>query len=485
MFDLSRLSDRRALLLALALKVLVISCMLWEQDRWPFGAGAFAYAHGDADTYLVPIDNLVEHGSYAPDLRMPGLGAVYFLPRLLFGRQGGMNTIGVLQALLSALCVVVLMRSAQRLGANGRMATIVFVIAALGLWTNSYDLYLLAESFCISAVILSFHFFLRGWQEQSKRDLLISGAFIAWAIFLKLVCGIFLAVMVIALLMRRGSDRRARLVNTLALIAAFVVADGAWTLRNALVNHRFAPLSNGWFLGEGVDPYVDLARMVMAMGGDVVYWERPDADARWFNMGAVKDSLGHPIPNSRPAKIPEWWATQGCPLDTLLRIAQMNLQRQDTSLAPGERDRASAEVMRLCTGCREAFIAERPFAHQVKARLRLLKLFVVQPGTPYHFRTTFDRMPLHVKAVKLANVLLYVIVIVSAIVGALLFLFRPSDGSQRLLAALFFCGVLVIPFVIRYTEGRYMAPVWPLALLIVALLFSGAHRPDPNPTPRP
>lgn len=479
--DLSRLSNWRAYGLALLFKALMLGCMLAGQGRWPFGDGLFAPSFGDTRTYFEPIDNLVDHGSYAPDLRMPGYGAVYFMFRALMDPHPAMDLVMLLQILLSAGCTVALMRCARLLGAGGTAASFVFLAAALGLWTNSYDLFLLTESFCISAVVFAFLFYLRAWHGGGHRPLLISGAFMAWAIFLKLVCGNYLAVMTAGVLLRNGTPVRHRLAHAGLFVLPFIAADLPWTVRNALVNHRFAPLTNGWFLNEGTDVYADLSRMLMGMGGNVVFWSDPDADIRWFNAGAARGADGRPVANTRPAAIPSWWATRGCTMDTLALLASTNLARQDTSRTDALRQGDTREVVRLCRSCLDAFQRERPFEHQVTARLRCLKLFVVNPGVPYPFQATFDRMPWYLKGFKLAHMALYALVLLCATLAAARAIIRPDEGIQRLLGVLFLSGVLVIPFVIRYTENRYMAPVWPFALLCALLLMPQRFLLQPGP----
>lgn len=470
MIDTSRLNDRTAYLLALGFKLVMLVPMLAGQERWPFGDRPFAIAIGDTRTYFEPIDNLLEHGAYTPDLRMPGYGAVYLLPRLVAGPPVAMGIVIVLQILLAAGCTVALMRCALLLGAGPRTASVVFLIAALGLWTNTFDVLLLTESFCVSAVVFSLLFYLRAWRQGGRRALLVSGAFMAWAVFLKLICVNFLALMIAGSLLRRGTPLRQRAVQAALFLLPFLAADLPWTLRNAFVNGRFAPLSNGWFLNEDTDVYPHLSRMIMAMGGSVVFWSGPDADIRWFNVGATAGIDGQPQANTRPASIPAWWASGGCDMDTLRLLARVNLRRQDTTRTTADRDRDKREVMRLCAVCRGAFQRERIFHHQVTARLRCLKLFVLNPGVPYPFQATFDRMPWHFKAFKLAHMALYALVLSLATVFSLMVLGRNSEGSHRLLATLFVSGVLVIPFVSRLTENRYMAPVWPFALLCAALL---------------
>jgi hypothetical protein len=402
---------------------------------------------------------------------MPGYGAVYLLFRWMMDRRPAMDLVMLLQILLSAGCTVALMRCAQLLGAGGTACTAVFLIAALGLWTNSYDLFLLTESFCISAVVFSFLFYLRACRGDGRRPLLISGALMAWAVFLKLVCGNYLMMMAAGLLLRKGAPVRQRLVHAGLFVLPFAAADVPWTVRNALVNHRFAPLTNGWFLNEGADVYADLSRMLMGMGGNVVFWSDPDADIRWFNAGIARNPDGTPIANDRPATIPSWWATSGCTMDTLALLARTNLTRQDSTLGAVRQQRDTKEVMRLCRSCLDAFRRERPFEHQVTARLRCLKLFVINPGVPYPFQATFGRMPWYLKGFKLAHMALYALVLLGASIAAARAILRPGEGIHRLLAVLFVSGLLVIPFVIRYTENRYMAPVWPFAVLCALLLL--------------
>src|SRR4051812_34908512 len=59
--------------------------------------GSFALCLGDYITYVEPIENLVNHGHYTPDFRMPGYGIFYLPLYFLFSKTIALNLLVIVQ----------------------------------------------------------------------------------------------------------------------------------------------------------------------------------------------------------------------------------------------------------------------------------------------------------------------------------------------------------------------------------------------------
>lgn len=470
-----RNNDRwRWLAVALALKAVVLCALLTASDRQPFGTRPFASDSGDTDTYLDPIENMLGGRGYTPDLRMPGYGAIYLPFRLLLDRDLAMGALLVLQVLISAVAAMAAARTLQRLGATRWMAVGGLVLLSLSLYPNVYDLEVLTESFTASAIVLGFHFLVKGLPSGEPRMLLLSGLFIAWAVFLRPICGVFLVVFGEAVMLRTSGSLGARLRQSAFFLLPFAVLDGAWIVRNAWVNGTIAPLSNGIYIdGDRPTPKFHVSRMLWQMGGDAVWWGEPDADIRWFNVAVVPDSAGNVWPDASGRAPSAAWTSSVCTIDSFERIRSAVLLTIDPRATVADSAGAAAGVQRLCQRCTEGFQREHPWRHRIGSRLALLWLMTVHSGSPYAFAQRFSEMPLHMKVVKLGYLALYLLVIFGGVVAACRLLIVEEAALVRALAVAYIAGLLVLPFALRLSEPRYLAPLWTPALMCVILAVSG------------
>src|SRR4051812_48411070 len=81
---------------------------LVSENRPTLLPNTIAVCSGDCDSYLGPIDNLIENGKYTPDFRMPGYGAPYLFFRLLTTKDFAVNLLIVFQTTLDALATMLL-----------------------------------------------------------------------------------------------------------------------------------------------------------------------------------------------------------------------------------------------------------------------------------------------------------------------------------------------------------------------------------------
>ncbi len=86
------------LLLALLFKGLPFLILLYNRPLCNI-PGFWGGSMGDTPSYLDPIDKLLSFGSYSPDFRMPGYGAVYFVFHLFTSKAIACNLIIITQLL--------------------------------------------------------------------------------------------------------------------------------------------------------------------------------------------------------------------------------------------------------------------------------------------------------------------------------------------------------------------------------------------------
>jgi hypothetical protein len=258
------------------------------------------------------------------------------------------------------------------------------------------------------------------------------------------------------------------LAKTLFLLVPFLVADGAWCLRNATLYGVFRPLSDGVVspaIREGIKyPMINLIR---EYGGNFLWWD-PSSDMRWFNI-----SEADPPPEQAfdgPFPLPGYVLTKECPRDTLERIASL-VHGYNTSTDGTAKQRALVKVRATCERCAQSFLKDRPFHYQITARLRMLRIFLITPGNPELMIKPFGELNALEKSVKLLYALIFLCTVVPGVIWGLRSFFHPrSSIALRLVAALMLYGDFIFPFAMRMTETRYLTTVYPFAVMFTVLM---------------
>jgi hypothetical protein len=167
----------------------------------------FAIEGGDTASYIEPIENLIANGTYFDDYRLPGYGFIYFLLRLFLSACFAMNAMVILQVVLSGISVYLFAEIAARLMHQWYAFYVAYFVYLISTFVSLWDVFLLTESFCVSALIISFYFL--SSPSFTGRNLLLSGLFLTWAIFLKpVVFPVLLMVVVILITRQRKANHQ-------------------------------------------------------------------------------------------------------------------------------------------------------------------------------------------------------------------------------------------------------------------------------------
>lgn len=135
------LIERRwALLIAIALifRALYIFYHISESEA-NIRIGFFAILTGDTESYLGPVENFIDHGSYKPDYRLPGVGVPYWLFRQVMGPEAARDALVVLQWLLSGISVYLLALITLRWTGSVRTSLVVYVLFLLSAYSSWYE----------------------------------------------------------------------------------------------------------------------------------------------------------------------------------------------------------------------------------------------------------------------------------------------------------------------------------------------------------
>jgi len=131
---------------------------------------------GDSSEYIGSIENFIKQGHYITNpqdirtstRRMPGYGAVYYFPRLLFTQANALNILIILQILLSAVSVYYLALTAYLIFQKKTIFYITFFLYVFSTFVSIFDDTVLTESFSTSSLIFAFYFLIKTLNTNSK-----------------------------------------------------------------------------------------------------------------------------------------------------------------------------------------------------------------------------------------------------------------------------------------------------------------------------
>ena len=433
-----------------------------------YGWGA---ENGDTPGYFAPIDAHLNGEGYRPDFRMPGYGLPYLLARLYTTPQGAGSAVILLQCLLGILSVVVLARTLRLLGASDRLATVGCLAYALLGRVAIYDVCWFTESFCTSALIIAVHGWLAHLRTGALRVLVWSGAWAAWAVFLKPVFALWLVLLALGIVLLVAASMRRRLVLTLLFLLPFALADGWWVRRNWIVHDTIVPLSNGTIMPElRRSPMLPLMRFLQATGGNYLHWD-PSAHIRWFNMregprGAQgkRQDMG--------VELPRFALSPGITIDSLHALAAEMPRYSDPGLHYMERREVLRRITARCDRYIRTYRSERPWQYHVMARLRLTALYIRMAGLGPLFPDPPRRPGPHAEPLNLLDTCMHWCLLVTGLVAAASAPWWSRKPQLRWLAFLTLVGVFVYPWGLRLCEGRYLVPMLPFLLMLGTLAAS-------------
>ena len=144
------------LILAFILKgLLFVFCIFKEYHASKIGI--WWGTTGDSNTYLLPIENLIDHGKYYLDYRMPGYGIFYLPLYFLFSKVVAINILLALQLIVASISTYVLALIARKIFKTDAVFYITFYLYGLSIYANMFDETILTESFTTSFfIIISF-----------------------------------------------------------------------------------------------------------------------------------------------------------------------------------------------------------------------------------------------------------------------------------------------------------------------------------------
>ncbi len=451
----------------LFLALVVKGLLFWHMLGQPFISsqrpGSMAVCSGDCESYLGPIDHLISTGTYSPDHRMPGYGALYFLLRSFLSGIAAMNALVVLQALMGAVACYVLAWGVYRLTGSRLVFLAGFALMTVGCTVSDFDRFVLTESPSASLLVFAFGAAMKYRGTGRRRWLLVCSACLGWAYFMRPV---MFPICLLGVFAGAGSLIRSRQWDrAVLLVLPILLLQGAWSVRNHALKGK-------WYLLTETRYYPDYPQVVLDAWGFVSTFE--DFKTVYFYPDPIWKDRAEGAATMGRFVFPEDIATPEFNLDSLeLRQQEMLSWRFDEL---GDHDRSALEHRFSATMAdyERSMKHHHPFIAYVRTPARLaIKHVLGSSGVQNLYKTPFAELGWGQRSVKLFFVGVYL----AALYGALFFIPTALARARRnpeelILAAMLVYGLLVHPVIIRTADVRYLYVFYPL-MCICASLFIG------------
>ena len=440
-------------------------CLTEFKDADQHYKGSPMLCTGDTELYLEPIEHLISAGTYADDFRMPGYGFIYFLLRLILNPLVSLYVIGFLQVLLSAISVYCLALICKTILKSRTAFLIAYFLFLASTFTAVYDAFLLTESLCTSFLIFSFYFLTK--PSLNRSAIFLAGLFTTWSIFLRpIILPVILIQALYMFFIFRGESIKRQSLNILCFLILFIVAEGSWTIRNALKYQQFIPLTKtGIYHPNTLGTYdYELSLFCRAIGE----WEPGvEIDPDLHTSSRFKES--------NLIAIPIDCYTSKFNADSLRQLIaaknQMLSENNSREAKAAENELILTKLHSYTNSIKE----EKPFEYYFKSRIRAVKRYFFHSGSYKLFGRPFNDLNGFEKTFKVLSSLLYYFVFVVGALGILFLLvtgIKTKNKLSVLMASTAMYLSLVCPLILKLSESRFFVPAYPLFIVGIATIIA-------------
>jgi hypothetical protein len=436
------------------------------------------------DYYMLlgPVDNYFETGVYelykgSEEVfagRMPGYPILYFNLRLLLPQSWALPALILLQIGLSCLATYFLAVLAYRWTDSKFMFYGTLLLFSISTYTSIFDLFTLAESFSVSAIIFCFYFLDKGLKDAryALHYLFFSGAFLCWAIFLRPFLGLLIIFLPILILWWMVKQKKLHLKVSFKYViffsVPFILAESTWVIRNYVAKEKIILLEEG--LTESYGEFgiygkaaMGIRTLINAYGGDSAEF-RYGSDAWWFHHTTEEEA--------EDFEFPIWLLKGDSNRRALLHEIRAGYMRSMDARVPDSVRRSINEnTAQQADLLVKQIRKEHPIHYFVINNFKRLKLFIFTNGTYLLPLPKFQKMNLLQKLIKLFYAGLYFFVLIFGLLGWLQFgQLREDKIPVYATFALMLSLIIAIVFVGGIIENRYFISMYPW-LLIFCLFF--------------
>jgi len=424
--------------------------------------GFYGYLTGDTDSYLVPIENLINNGEYRPDYRMPGYGLIYLPFYLTLPKVYALNGLILFQLIISVVSIYFLGLISKQLFIEDSYFYTTIFCASLCLYIDRVTPIAGSDSLAISFLILSVYFFFYFLKHRRYFSLIFCGLFLTEVIFLRPVFlpiyFLFTVYLIIHEIVNKG---KGLVIKMTLLLFPFIIFDGMWTIRNYYQHNRFAPLTTSIYYPH-YTYHVNLFNFFQSWGGAV-------DDARLYaEMGIERYAEGY-----KSGCIPKYIYTSKFNLDSLKNIGKQTITIHDSKKSQFEKNNSIIYINKQLKMYTYSIKEEKPWLFFVKAPLVLLRKFLL-PQEIITFFSILDYKKFGIKSFFLLyHHIFYIIILLSGFLGILSFYKQILKFDKVLIiVGIIIYTITVHPLILRLSVPRYFYPAWPFMVICASYFLS-------------
>lgn len=423
-------------------------------------SGFWGVTTNDSLSYLQPVEKCLESGSisYLFGERMFGYSLPYLMLRILFAPATALNTLILLQAVVSAAAVYLLALTAREVTKSPRAFHFAFWGHFFLAIACFYDIAAMTESLASSSLIISFHYLHR---EHTKANLIISGLFLTWTCFLRAVFFPIFALHLLVIAKRNWAKKYTAAASAVAIfcfLLPLALAEGTWILgrlSSGASRNIILPPSTSAVYDDDTKHTMAMIGFLKALGE--VWWHSHDNS--FYNSPEVPSHVKTSL--FGPRELAD------------LRSAIKNTQSDLITLRPDrptqELKRENQEISRTLRAYTQAIKRERPKHYYLKVPAKYLWILLSTSSTHRMFGN-YSSMNPKLKLFRLGTDMV-IWTIEATLILCLLWLpnWRRIETSRLHAVAIVLYTAVIHAVIFRHPDFRYIVPTLPLALAIIVI----------------
>lgn len=419
---------------------------------------------GDAASYIGPIDNLIETGSYNYESvqagRMPYLGLVYYFFRLWLSKTMALNFVVISQILLEAISIYCLALMCKNMFGSSKSFWLSIFLSCISLNVSIFNYYVISESFGISFLCLfvySYYSFLT--QVKTNKQLLKTGLFLGLTVLFKpYLCLIFVLIGIEFMVNEPRINYldyvKSVLKKTLIVVLPFLVLNSPWIIRNYVIMHKFVPFQQDVYAGWKLPKiYFAAFKFVDAIGESYVSWDKRSAGCYFEPQIGIKCEF----------KFSNNIFSENLTMNKIEDVRGIYIK-----CLKSPSDSLSAIVTTKFDELTNIYKEEHPFRYNFVNPIKIIGHFLLHSGS-YYLPISKGSACYHPyqMLIKLSQSLLYYLSLTLGFIGTILLLFKNRKSFIMFSIPIYL--IVLFPLVLKRTEFRLFHPAYPF--LMIGFIF--------------
>jgi hypothetical protein len=466
-FALTEICISRSTLIKWTLVVLFFKVFIfifftyYRSAEWPAKdvLKGIALYGGDSPQYYKPLESFVQGEGYQSICKMPGLLPIYYPLRGFLSVDNARVAITFFQLLMDVLATIMIAIVAGRV--FGKESAFVFTVVLYGISTfiSIRSLYLLSDSLNISMLIFCIYFLSNFLLYGQKKDLIVSGFFLAWSLFFRPAVIISFPFFAILLFVNDSKNLKWVFKNLFLFYVPVIISLSLWTIRNVYEFKRPLLLIAGpdECMNKFTPEQQALRNLIITMGEDFQPWSA-GSGAEWF----LQKKSGYK--ESNPFAANDFASAYN--IDSLVVLKERYMEFAALPKEDAQRASIGNQIIQSANNFALSYKSENAFRYWVTNRINFIRMFL--------FPSRLDDLPLPAvhdmnilqKLAKAASYILLLVIHALACIAMLYFLIKRK-WLWFIWGLLPFAFIVVLGY-IGFIEQRYLTAAYPFMTMLAA-----------------